>query len=363
MPMLRTLTQSDLPGVASLFERVYPQYRWKSRPAFEGYCRDMLFANPWRDLDLPSWIAEEDDGRITGMIAVLPRPMRFRGRSIRVAVPCQFMVDPDKRNTLTALQLMKKVAAGPQDLTLADGANDMARRMWMGLGAVTPPLYNLHWVRPLRPMRYGLALLPRKALPAPIRLPAKPLAAVADAFAARLGPNRFLSEEDGLSEHPIDAGTMLEHLPELMNGHALQPNYDMRALPWLIDQTGRKARHGRLRSRAVLDTKRELLGWYLYYAKPGDVSEVVQITARKGAFDRVLQHMLADAWKQGAVAARGRLEPQHVKEFSDRHCFFRQESPSTVVYSKDPELMAAIQSGDAVLGRLEGEWWLRFQGG
>jgi hypothetical protein len=363
MPTLRTLAESDLPAVATLFERVYPEYRWNSREAFQAYCRVVLFGNPWRDLELPSWIAEED-GRVTGMMAVVPRSMTFRGRPVRVAVTCQFMVDPDRRNSLTALQLMKKVASGPQDLTLADGANDLARRMWTGVGAIAPPMYNLHWLRPLRPARYGLALLKeRGTLPRPLSIPARPLAAAADSFAVRLGPNRFLREKNDLMEHPLDPGTMVEHLPELMNGHALQPHYDMRVLPWLIDQTSRKARHGRLRSRAVRDNRRQLLGWYLYYTNPGEVNEVVQISARKGAFDKVLERLLVDAWRQGAVAVRGRLEAEHVKEFSERLCWFRHEPPNTVVYSRDPELMAAIQAGDAVLGRLEGEWWLRFQGG
>jgi len=59
----------------------------------------------------------------------------------------------------------------------------------------------------------------------------------------------------------------------------------------------------------VRDRER-LLGWYLYYAQAGGVSEVLQIAARDGSFDRVLLRLLADAWRHGAVAVRGRLRPQ-----------------------------------------------------
>jgi hypothetical protein len=59
----------------------------------------------------------------------------------------------------------------------------------------------------------------------------------------------------------------------------------------------------------VRDRER-LLGWYLYYAQAGGVSEVLQIEARDGSFDRVLLRLLADARRQGAVAVRGRLRTQ-----------------------------------------------------
>jgi len=32
--------------------------------------------------------------------------------------------------------------------------------------------------------------------------------------------------------------------------------------------------------------------------------------------------LLIDAWRQGATALRGRLDPHHVQQFSDRHCWF-----------------------------------------
>ncbi len=108
---IRILAEDDVPAVAALFARVYPQYRWHSQAACESYFREMLFDNPWRDPELPSWVAVQD-GRIVGMQTVMPRPMRFQGRPLRVAVSCQFMVDPDKRRSLTALQLMTGVSLG-----------------------------------------------------------------------------------------------------------------------------------------------------------------------------------------------------------------------------------------------------------
>ena len=363
MATLRILAESDITSVVALFERVYPEHRWRSRAACESYFREMLFDNPWRDPELPSWVAEED-GAIAGFAGLVPRRMLLRGRPVRVAVGCQFMVDPRKRHSLTALQLAKACISGPQDLTLVDGANDDARRMWIGIGGTAPLLYSLHWTRPLRPARYMLSLLAERALlPLPLTLAMRPAGVLADALTARLRPNGFHRGNGELADDPLDAAAMLAHLPEVLNGNSLHPVYDARSLAWLLDQTARKTRHGKLRAHAVHNGARRLIGWYLYYVQPGNVSEVVQIAARDGSFERVLQRLLADAWRQGAVAVRGRLDPHHAQELSRRHCWLRSGGTWTLIHSRDPDITAAIHQGDAFLSRLEGEWWLRFLGG
>ncbi len=359
------MTEDDVPGVIALVARVYPGHsrRWRSQAACESYFREVLFNNPWRDAELPSWVAEEN-GRITGFYAVLPRPMHFRGRPLRVAVGCQFMVDPDRRQSLTALELAKACLSGPQDLTLADGANDQSRRMWLRIGGTASPLYSLQWTRPLRPARYALTLLERRAaLPLVLTLAVRPLGAVADALTACLRPNRFLREETEVAEEALDPVQMLDHLPAVLHDSELQPVYDARALNWLLDQVACKTFYGALRARAVLDRARRLVGWYLYYVRAGGVSEVVQIAARDGAFDCVLQRLLADAWRHGTAAIRGRLDPRYVRELSAWHCWLRQEEGWTLVHSRHADVMAAIDRGGAFLSRLEGEWWLRFLGG
>jgi hypothetical protein len=155
---------------------------------------------------------------------------------------------------------------------------------------------------------------------------------------------------------------MLAHLPEVMRGKALQPVYDAHSLAWMLDQAGRKTRNGTLRGRAVLDGEGRPIGWYLYYVLKGGVSEVVQLAARNGAFDRVLQRLLADAWRHGSAAVRGRLDPSYVQELSARLCWFRREGAWLLVHSRHADLMAAIHQGDAFFSRLEGEWCLRFIG-
>lgn len=360
MAVLRAFAEDDIPAVAALFGRAFPEQRETSRTGREAYFREIFFNNPWHDPDLPSWVAEED-GRVAGFAGVMARRMHFRGQSIRVAVGCQFMVDPNRRHGLTALQLARAALSGPQDLFIADGANNLSQQVWTGLGGTIPLLYNLHWTRPLRPARYILSLLgERIGSLRTLTFAARPLGALVDALSIRLRPNRFHRTETGLPEEALDPATMLTHLSEVMNGSALQPAYDARSLAWLLEQASRKKRHGALRARAVFDGKGPLIGWYIYYVQAGGLSEVVQIAARDGWFDRVLRRLLADAWRQGVAAVRGRLDPHHLKELSDRHCWLRQEGPCVLIHSRHADVLAAIRQGDAFLSRLEGEWWLRF---
>jgi hypothetical protein len=356
MPRVRPMLEEDVPAAVELFERVYPQHRWRSRAACAAYFREILFAGPWRDPGLPSWVAD-DGGRLAGLYAVAPRRMRLGARALRVAVGCQFMVDAGPRRSLLALQLAQACLAGPQDLTLADGANDITRRMWRAVGGAVPLLYALHWTRPLRPARHALGLLERRG--AALARALRPLAAGADALAARLPPNRFLRAASRVECVPLEAADMLAALPGVLHGTALRPEYDAPGLAWLLGQARRKTRHGALHAQLVR-ADGAVLGWFLYYARRGAPAEVLQLAARAGGFDAVLRHLLADAWRAGATAVHGRLDPRYAQELSQRHCWCRWDGTWTLAHARDPALAAALHAGDAFLSRLEGEWWMRF---
>ncbi len=358
MATIRVFRESDIPAATALLARVSPEHGWSTLAECESYFREILFDNPWRDLELPSWVAEQD-GRMAGFYAVMPRPMLVRGRLIRVAVACQITVAPEYRHSLTALQLAQACLRGPQDLTVADAAHNGTRRMWLGIGGAAPALYGLDWIRPLRPARCVLSLLEQRGgVPRGLTLAARPLSGLVDLFAARSRWNRFYREASDVVDEDLDPATMLTHLAEVLDGTALRPVYDARSLAWLLHQAGRKTCHGRLRARGVRDGDGQMIGWYLYFVRPGGISEVVQIAARNGVYDRVLQRLLADAWRQGAAALRGRLDPRYVQALSAHQCWFRQ-GRCTLVHSRHADVMDAIWHGDAFLSRLDGEWWVR----
>jgi hypothetical protein len=359
---VRPIVENDVPGVAALFARVRPDHGWSTRGECEQYFRFALFRHPWRQLHVPSW-AVEDGGRIVGFYLLMPRPMSLRGRSLVAAVGCQIAVEPEPRYALAALQLVQACLGGPQDLTFADGADQRSREMWLAISGAAPTLLNLAWTRLLRPARYALALLEEHAIVPPlVARAARPLSVPADAFAAGLHWNRRWRKDDELVERTLDGATMFAYLGDVVGDRALRPVYDHASLAWVLDEAARKTNLGEWRARSV-HRDHQLLGWYLYYARRGGLSEVVQVAARDGAFDAVLQRLLADAWHQGAAAVRGRVDPRYLDELSANHCWFRREGTSVLAHSRNADVLEALQRGDTFLSRLEGEWYLRFLDG
>lgn len=365
MATIRPLEKGDIPRVSELFLRVSPEARWESPEACGRYVQKLLFENPWRHLDIPSWVAEEG-GALSAFYLLVPRSMMFRGERIRVAVGCQISVDPARRRSLLALELAKAALNGSQDLTLADGAHERSRDMWLAIGGCAPLLYNLHWIRPLRPARQLLtSLAERGALPAPLAHAARPFAAAFDGIAGRSRWNRHVRhfhDGNGCVPGKLDSTDIADGIQQLGCAELL-PDYNRASLDWLFEEIAAKAAPGTLRGRAVRSRDGRLDGWYLYILNRGGTSEVLQIVARKPGFDPVFRSLLADAWENGAAALRGRGEPGRFEEMSARHCWFRREGQCTLVHTRRDDIHDAISRGDAFLSRLEGEWWLRLVSG
>jgi len=101
----------------------------------------------------------------------------------------------------------------------------------------------------------------------------------------------------------------------------------------------------------------DMVGWYLYYLNPGGISEVVQIGARKMFADDVLGHLLHHAWRGGALAASGQLDPAAFQALAAKGSVFHHDGVSWfLIHSKNPAVLAAIHRADTFLTRLEGEW-------
>jgi GNAT acetyltransferase-like protein len=351
---LRPLRREDAPVVAELHAKAFGGQGWPSVEARAAYFREVLFDGPWCDAELPSWIAEDGD-RMVGFLAVLPRPMRAGGRRLRAAVSCQFAVHPDARSSLVALALMKRFISGPQDLSIADGANDASCQCWLACGGIASALHRLHWLRLLRP---GRALMEFAA--SRPRLPwLKHLLAPAQAFAHLLGPRaaRPRATESG----PLEAGDLVAAMQEVAHAFAVGPCYEARDAAWLLGQARAKRRHGELQGASVRAAGR-LLGWFLYYLSEG-TSRVLSIGGSREALPAVLDALFAHARERGAAAIEGRVEPQIAAALRGKRCLFYDSGISTLMHAREPALLLPFLSGDAQFTRLEGEWWMRFSGG
>jgi hypothetical protein len=368
MSQIRPFVEDDIPQVADLHQRVFstPETSVKQTlspellQSYTDYFERIFFKNPWCDEALPSFVHEEVNGKVTGFLGVMPRRMSLNGQTISVALSSQFIVDPRSRATGAGVRLLKTFLSGPQELSLTDEANDVSLKLWEALGGSTALLYSMYWTRVLRPSRYLTSLAQKLGLWKPLASAAGPVCNTIDGVLARKMPGRFSLPEPKVSAKELDTEELLFHLSEFSGGRSLWPEYDNRSLNWLLDEMSRKNRLGTLRKMAVYDSKQEVIGWYVYYLKPGGISTAVQIVAKKHSFNDVIDHILFDAWQRDSIAISGRIEPQLIHAISNKHCLFDFSTHWMLVHSVNRELLQAIHNGDALLSNLEGELCMRF---
>lgn len=362
--LVRPFVEEDIPQVADLHRRVLrtgDQLSSRILRSYTSYFREIFLNNPWYDEDLSSLVYQDTDGAIVGFLGVVPRWMSFRGRPIRAAIGSQFIVEPDRRFTQAAIQLLNEFLAGPQILSIADEASDASRRVWERTGGVTEKLYSLDWGRLLRPGQFFLSRLESQhSLPAPVVVAAQPVCRLLDSLAARMPGSPFRQTPPEVSGEELDEQTLLACLSEFSRDRSVRPEYDDRSLKWLLGILAQKTEHGTFQKVAVRNATGDLIGWYLYYLNRGGIGEVLQLGARKNSIKDVLGHLSYHAWRQGVIALSGRLEPRFLHEFWESACVFHHRGHWVLVHSTDSDLLRAIHSGDAFLTRLEGEWCMRF---
>jgi hypothetical protein len=309
--------------------------------------------------DVASLVHQENDGRITGFLGIVPRRVTFNGRHYQAAISSQFIVDPGAHVGLVALRLAKAYLDGPQDLSIADEANDVSRKIWEGLGGTTALLLSMYWTRALRPAQLGLSFLHKRRGLAPIAAAAQPLATAADRLAVRVSASQFRQQRPSTIAAPLFAQTVVAHLPQTCGAASVCVDYDEQTFQRLLDRTGRRGA-GSQSLNAVVKNGATTLGWYIAHIDASGTADVAQIAASPATIHDVLDHFFYCAWHGGAVSASGRLDPRFMQPLSDKYCLFHRRGPWVLIKASAPELLRALESGNTSLSRFDGEWSLRF---
>jgi hypothetical protein len=362
MAGVRSFEESDVPRVADLVWKVLHERPGSSPAKLQQYFSEVFLHNPWLEEGIPSKVYEDSEGKLVGFFGVVPRRMTYQGKVVRLAFGSNFVMDPESRASMAAIQLVRGFMKGPQDISITDSANENSRQLLRSLGFTIVPIYSLLWARPLRPCLYGLqgvARLRKKRLTAPLGAMLKPLCSLGDALITKvpLSPFRQVTPETTGSD--LDTATLLGLLSKIPARNWLLPEYDANSLDWTMRFVSREKAFGTVRSVAVQTAENKIIGWYIYYVAPGAIGETLQIGAESASVDKVLRHLFHDAWQRGLVGIHGRLEPQFMQELTLKSSFFLRNGSWTLVHSARPELANLIQSGTAFFSRLDGEWALR----
>lgn len=361
MEEIRPFTEDHVSAVASLYLKAV---RGQSRPAprnLEDYFREIYFANPWVAPEI-SPLVFMSQGKLVGFLGVIPRPMEFRGRPIRVAAISPFMVDREHNQGLAGMKLLRHLFNGPQDLSFTDGAGNEASTVFTAAGARVSRLYSFNWIRLLRPFQTARGLLDRTGGILSVLKGVSGLVTAPMDFLLSKAPLGMLQPPKSLySSKLVSAAELLECIQEARGREALRPAYAMPAFGWLMSQAGTGPGRRGLRMMSVHSPDGARSGCFVYYANPGQPAFVLRIDwQRQHHFTQVLLALFQDAWEQGASAVKGPVIPQFLTTLTEQHCLFRQPYSCVVGHARDPEIINAFRSGDASLSRLDAGAWLRF---
>jgi hypothetical protein len=354
MSKVRPVQPEDLPQLIDLNTRLFPGSAMLSREEQEQKFTDVFFRNPWRDPDITSLVYEESSGKIGGFFGIVPRHLTVNGEKIRAGVGQHLMVEGAP---LASLQLYRAWVAGPQELSIADLCNDFTRKLMETVGGTPSLIHSIWWKKMLRPTSFAVSYLQKSSSLSAVASLLKPFSSGVDGLLNRPSVKPFHISEPTASGEELTIETMLTKLKMFTDRRSIQPDYTEEWLTWLFGVLGRERRFGTIRKIAVSNREGVLIGWFVYYLKPGGKSEVLQIAASKGTISEVLDYLFYDAWTHDSTELSGRIDPAHMKMFYEKFCFFALGNDWMVIKGKRPELVPMINAGDAFLSRVEGDLW------
>jgi hypothetical protein len=351
-------TKEHLPGVVELLA----DGEGRGAPGdLARYLEEVYLDNPWHDPELPSLVCADASGRIDGFLGVVARPMALRGQPVRAAASSNFRVRGGERggprNPLIAMRLLKRFFEGPQDLSVANGANPLSKKIWEGCGGLSVPLYSLDWFRLIRPTRALLELAAgQRSRPWP-----RVLRRLSDAADLVAGGRLARALRDDRDATPVladlDPRAAVDRLARAP-GFDLTPRYDAASFAWLLDRCGDKAIGHGLRAMAVSEPQGRDLGWFVYYEKRERVAEVVQLVATEGRLEAVLRAAIADAAAQGLALLRGDVDARDLQAYRDALCLLNT-GRWMLVHSRRQAIVDSFMRGSALFSGLDGERWIR----
>ncbi|HEY3463160.1 MAG TPA: hypothetical protein VGK62_06910 [Gaiellaceae bacterium] len=358
---IRAFDEADLGQVARIWDTVFrPGSSLASRDT-AGFLRRTLLSDPWHDPELPSLVYAQQDGQVIAFLGSSVRRMRFDGRSIRAVSSAHFMIDPASSVQGVGALLLGRLLAGPQELTTTDTANAATQLLWRRFGGRPAHLSGVGWVRVFRPSSVARHVLAERGGKARwfLRAPATPLWRLADVVLRRAvdlaSPSRLQGSPTAGSTEPLSATAAPAELEPVWEGFRLRPEYEAAHFEALHEDLSRFGKG--VPVAAVVRRGDRTLGAYVYLLEPGGVCPVLAIVCAEGDAPAVVSSLFDHASSHEAAALVGRVEPHAQESLNQSGAQFFAAEVRRLLHSRDPDLLATIDSGSASMTRLDGEWW------
>ncbi|MDX0692609.1 hypothetical protein GOL94_06495 [Sinorhizobium medicae] len=367
MSQIRLLAAEDIPAVARLFQKVFRNREEEPPAAFVAYLRRLYVDAPGTDPDIRPLVHVNDDGRVSGFVGANTLPMTYRGRRLRAAICGSLMVEGREGDPMAGARLLKAFLAGPQDLSFSETASEVSTQMWTKLRGIVLPQYSLDWVRVIRPASFALDLVASRLRPVRALVP------LAHAFDRRYrgkmgrgelrwsGVPAAATTQGSLQVAEIDRHGFAELFAPLTRQFAIQPAWAEGQLEHILEDAEKKPLFGEPVFAALKTRSGAPVGAFFYHLQPGGTARVLQVLALSGQAGPVLDCLIEHAAGRGAAAVRGRTQPALLEAMMGRRIGF-VHAASTVVHSREEELVDAFRHAQGFINGLAGEHWSRLIG-
>jgi hypothetical protein len=361
MSQVRPLAPHDVPAVARLFEKTFGDGRAAAPASLSEHIESVFLRHPWQDDGIASHVHVGPQGAVNGFIGVMPLRLVLDGQPLKAGVAGSLMVEAPREDPLAGARLLRAFLSGSQDISLSETSNPLSQRMWDKLGGTTVASLSMDWMRVFRPGRLASALVESKTRAG---VAFRPFAWGIDKVAKAVAGGMLVPEEAAPKQpgHEVGDDELVPQLIALADSQSLHPGWEPDVLRWFLHHAEQKEHRGTLHRRLVPGRKGTLAGCVLYYAEPRGIAWVMQMIARPGDAERVVDDLFAHAYAQGYAAVRGRTQPAFLEALLRRHAFLYRRAAMTAA-ARDPSLVAALSRPDAVVTGLAGESWSRLVGG
>jgi hypothetical protein len=352
MNQLRSLEPSDIPQIVALRRRVYSQSAQESDAALARYYHTLFFENPWHNEQYPCFLQEDSAGEIVGFVGSIPRPMLLGPQRLTAVIATELMVAPGARGFI-GLKLLRRLFDGAQHLTYSDRGNDQARGLYEGLGGSAALWYSLYWTASIDGSQLSFDTAPggtpRNVAVRALRRTSRLLDRLSKRSRTQ---NRIETRDEFLTPE-----TVMRLLRRLAGKNTLVPEYDAHSFSWLIQRLAETRKFDRVMTAQVI-LEGEAIGFFVYLIRQNREIDVVQFAALPRRERLTFDHLIHHAVAQGGSVVRGRLDRRLAPLISERGLPLTLGQPWTLVRSGRPDVVAQFLGGNALISRLDAEWWI-----
>jgi hypothetical protein len=357
--LIRQLERDDIPEVVSLHERAARSMGQGLPPGLDRHFERIFFDYPWVDPEIRPVAYVDQHGTLAGFLGSSVRRLTWDGRPLRMRISSHLLTDARAPGHAAGALLLRECLDGPQDLTVTDTATGASERLWARLGGHTSQLSSLGWARIFRPARFTRSFLSERRRLRLLAFALGPLAPAFDFVSGRIAAASLRPSPPSAWAEELTPEALAQSYSVAADSFRLRPSYEGEEefLRWLFDAI-RGVWHGQRVVAQLVRGDDRVLGWYVYVLETGRIAQALHIAAKDGAAGEVVDHLFHDAWMRGASGVHGRIEAHLSDVLHRRRCVLYMPRSRVLVHSREAGLLDTIESGRALLTRLDADWWM-----